>query len=456
MDTFADTRITYSDGVNAIEYRRTNRGWEPNTSKSKLNGLFPFASCCFIAASGFRFYEPNADKFYKKGGCVVYSDASSDIKNGLNEVFHTRKFDNLKYVTIRSMRGRQKRLHRSNRLYVIYDGSNVYSEMNFSLGERLVLNTLDFFQEIPNNVLLLIDEIELALHPTAQISFYDYVKKLANSKKLTCIISTHSSSLIKAASSRIYLDNNDGVISVLKKCEPAYILRDLTLFVDNRPDYLFLVEDIMAFRYLNAVLRKYQQTEDKYVAVKITCVGGYEQVIRLAESFYTIPPFDKRIIQSFLDADVQQTWDCLERKTTRTQAENKKLDLLNRNRNNISMLDITPELGVWNWLRKDASIFEATFISEYGPQMFKMRDFISEVILNEGVKNQGNAREYAKGCFKNLTERLMAHIPGISEETIFDMMFRSYVDDTLSDLKKFNEWKSIFKYIFNRRQLFNY
>lgn len=51
--------------------------------------------------------------------------------------------------------------------------------MNFSLGERLVLNTLDYAQDVPDNSLLLIDEIELALHPTAQVKFYEYVQGLA-------------------------------------------------------------------------------------------------------------------------------------------------------------------------------------------------------------------------------------------------------------------------------------
>lgn len=452
MDKFTNTKITYSNNINSITYRRSNRGWEPTPKGAKVNSLFTYTDCYFITTTGFRFYEPNPDQFYKRGGHVVYTDAPIEIKNGLNEVFATTKFDNLKYVTISSMHGRQKKLHRTNILYVIKEpGGNVYSEMNFSLGERLVLNTLDFSQSIPNNVLLLIDEIELALHPTAQIRFYKYIERITNTKNITCIISTHSSSLIKVAKNRIYLDNKSGIIDVVKKCEPAYILKELTLTNDNRPDYLFFVEDIMAWRYLNEVIRKYQETEDKHVIIYVTPVGGYEQVVQLTESFYSIPPFSRREIQAFPDADVQGTWNNLNANAARTPAEQKKLDLLNRNRQNISILDITPELGVWNWLTIDASKFERDIFSAYGTKLFSMQNIINQINVEEVGKSLGNPRNHAKGCFKNLSKKLHMHYTSISESSLIEILFRSYVTDTLSNIMVFNQWKTIFKSIFNRR-----
>lgn len=71
------------------------------------------------------------------------------------------------------------------KLYVIKDPkNNYYSEQNFSLGERLLLNSLDFIEKIKERSLLLIDEVELALHPIAQIKFYDYLTKIAKEKKI--------------------------------------------------------------------------------------------------------------------------------------------------------------------------------------------------------------------------------------------------------------------------------
>lgn len=450
MDKFSTTKITYSDGTNSIWYSRTNRGWEPHPRGSKPNTLFSFADSYFITTSGFRFFEPNTDQFYKRGGRVVYTDAPQEIKDGLNIVFDTQKFNDLKYVTIRGMHGRQKKLHRTNIMYVIKSGANVYSEMNFSLGERLVLNTLDFAQGIPNNVLLLIDEIELALHPVAQIRFYNYIKNITAAHSLSCIISTHSASLIKIAQSRLYLENHNGSVDVIKNCEPAYILKDLTITPDNRPDYLFFVEDIMAWRYLNAILRKYQQTEDKNKFIKISYVGGYEQVVQLAESFYTTPPFAQRMIQSFPDADVRQSWDELIAKPNKTHAENRKLDLLNRNSHNISLLDITPELGIWNWLVADASTFEHSFTGVFGAQLFSMQNLVNQVVVEEAHYAPGKPREHAKGCFKNLVEKIQLQVPGTSGEVILDLLFKSYVHEKMQDMAYFNSWKQVFKSIFNR------
>lgn len=71
-------------------------------------------------------------------------------------------------------------LHRDNKLYVLKNLSGKwYSELCFSLGERMVLNALDYISDIPSKSMLLIDEIELALHPIAQVLFYNYLEEKA-------------------------------------------------------------------------------------------------------------------------------------------------------------------------------------------------------------------------------------------------------------------------------------
>ena len=311
MDKFTNTIFSYSNGVQTVSYKRSNRGWEPTPRGVDIKSLFSFTESCFITTTGFRFYQPDTKTFYKQRGNVVYSDAANQIKQGLNEVFNTNKFDNLKYVKIRNIRGRQKTLHRDNILYVIKDPNNVYSEVHFSLGERLILNTLDFIQGLQNGGLLLIDEIELALHPVAQVQFFNLIRRIAMQKQLTCIISTHSTSLVKIAERRFYLENRNGTVTALTDCQPAYILKDISIADDNRPDYIFFVEDEMALRYLRAIIRKYQQTEDQHIFFNISYVGGYPQVLRLTEQFYSIPPFKRRQVQAFPDADFQESWDNL-------------------------------------------------------------------------------------------------------------------------------------------------
>lgn len=450
MDKFANTEITYTDGNQSVTYKRSNRGWEPSPRGVDVKSLFPFQECCFITTAGFRFYQPDTSTFYKRGRNVVYNDADQAIKDGLNSVFDTHKFDNLKYVTIRNLHGRQKKLHRQNIMYVIKENHNIYSEIHFSLGERLILNTLDFIQGLNNGGLLLVDEIELALHPTAQVRFYDHIKQIAQAKNLTCIISTHSSSLIKIADKRLYLESNGGTVRVLSDCQPAYILKDLTIPGDNRPDYIFFVEDEMAMRYLTNIIRKYQETEDRYVYFNVSYVGGYEQVVRLTEQFYRIQPFSRRQIQAFPDEDFNEAKNNLVAKPNKTPGEIEKLNLLNRNANNITVLDITPEKDVWDWLVNDPTIFMATIEQVYGHQMFSMANIVSQVVAEEINTQPNKPRAHAKFCFKNLVDKIKLQIPTTSNDMIFELLMRSYIEAKLSDHAELNMWKQRIKAIVNR------
>lgn len=450
MDEFANTVFTYTNGAQSVSYKRSNRGWEPSTRIVDVKSLFPFTESCFITTTGFRFYQPDTKTFYKQGGNVVYTDAADAIKRGLNEVFNTNRFNNLKYVTIRNIRGRQTTLHRNNILYVVYEPNNVYSEVHFSLGERLILNTLDFIQGLQNGSLLLIDEIELALHPVAQVKFLNLIMRIALQKRLTCIISTHSSSLVKIAERRFYLENQNGIVKVLTDCEPAYILKDISLSDDNRPDYIFFVEDEMALRYLRTVLRKYQETEDQHVFFKISYVGGYEQVIRLTEQFYTIPPFTKRQVQAFPDADFQDSWNDLIAKPNKSPSEQDLLNAINRNQDNTTILDVTPEKDVWEWLVNDSRLFEQYVIDILGQQMFYMADIVNQVEVEEANRNQNNVRKHAKFCFKNLADKLMHNIPTTSEDFWYESLISSYVESRLADQAEFDEWKHRVKSIINR------
>ena len=157
-------------------------------------------------------------------------DVPEDIIMSLNKIFRTHRFSQLKYIKVKNKRGRQTMLHRDNKLYVLKNLSGKwYSELSFSLGERMVLNALDYISDIPSKSMLLIDEIELALHPIAQVLFYDYLEEKAREKDIVIIISTHSATLIKRAKKIQYLEKNDeGYINMIDNISPAYVLKDLS------------------------------------------------------------------------------------------------------------------------------------------------------------------------------------------------------------------------------------
>lgn len=454
FDEFKHTDIKYTVDNKSIHYNRTKKGWYPSPrgATSDLQRLYGFPTTYFITTSGIRFYQTEPNSLEKKRGNIAYQPASPQIIDALNTIFDTQRFSNLQFATIKSKRGRQKLLHRNNKLYTINDGNERYSEINFSLGERLILNVLDFIESISSKALLIIDEIELALHPIAQIEFYKYIKQLARGKQLTCIISTHSASLVKAADQRIYLENNDGEVSVLTSCQPSYILKDITVQEDSTKDYLFFVEDKMAWRYLTKVIRLYQQHEDKNALIGIIPVGGYEQVIELMKQFKAVPPYNEKRVHVFLDKDVETTIQEIKDKEEKTDADNRKLDLFREQHEWISYLNITPEEGIWNWLGDHTSDYEDAIKKRYGQGILSQRFFAikSQVDAEEEGKGGTNLRTHAKGCFKNILERLHNNVPIVSEDEFLDLLFDTYVDDTFNNEAGLNRLKSKIKPVINK------
>jgi len=454
FDEFKHTDIKYTVGHQSIHYNRTKKGWDPSPrgATSDLLRLYGFSTAYFITTTGIRFYQTEPKKLKKKRENIVYQSASPQIIDALNNIFDTQRFANLQFATIKSKRGRQKLLHRNNKLYTIKNGNERYSEFNFSLGERLILNVLDFIENISSRALLIIDEIELALHPIAQIEFYQYIKQLTKDKQLTCIISTHSASLVKAADKRIYLENNDGEVSVLTNCQPSYILRDITIQEDSTKDYLFFVEDKMAWRYLTKVIRLYQQHEDKNALIGIIPVGGYEQVIELMKQFKTVPPYNEKRVHAFLDKDVEATIQEIKNKEEKTQADNKKLDLFREQHEWISYLNITPEEGIWNWLGDHTSDYEDAIKNRYGKGILNqhLSAIKSLVDAEEEGKGGTNPRTHAKGCFNNILEKLHNKVPIVSENEFLDLLFEIYVNNTFNNEAGLNQLKSKIKPVINK------
>lgn len=66
------------------------------------------------------------------------------------------------------------------------------SQFHQGAGEDSMLDTFKLLQTIPEQSLLVIDEVENSLHPQAQRRFTQYLLKLARIKKIQIILSTHS------------------------------------------------------------------------------------------------------------------------------------------------------------------------------------------------------------------------------------------------------------------------
>lgn len=459
FDSYGSSKISYhmekEDCTTDVYFTRSKSKWNPHPKNCSLGKAAPFEQVIYINTSTQRFFEWAIKTQPIEKTEASARSASPILKAGLKEIIGSDKFEKLKYQTIKNIGAAVRRPKRGNKVFYIprADGST-YSELNFSLGERMILNALDALENVKERSLLLIDEIELALHPIVQINFFDYVKRIAKEKNLMVIISTHSPSLIRYAKNRYFLESDkNGIVEVKSECLPSYILRDLTIESENNPDYLLFVEDEQAMRLLNVIISIIKNKENctKYFTYRIIRVGGWEETIRLMSDFKTVKPYSDLTVKAFPDLDAKQAFDDMESKDSedRTDADKRRIELWKNNLQNILPLHITPELGIWNWiLSSDASVKIQEFLErEYGILTFKIKNCIDYVI--DHTHNGSNEREQAKYKLMDLVTQLVEHLPAIRRERAYDLIYSCYVEYNYEDIKLY--YKQFFCKILNSR-----
>jgi ABC-type cobalamin/Fe3+-siderophores transport system ATPase subunit len=450
IDTFKQASISYATPTDKVTYRRREIRWVPMPrSKSGLLSQFPYKQTLFIATSSNRFFSQLSQINLRQ----QIFNAAQETKDAMNSILDTTRFSSLQYYTVNPIRGRKKSYYRSDKLYIIKQGTTTYSENNFSLGERLLLNTLDALENIPSHTLLLIDEIELALHPIAQVRLYNYLEKKAKEKDLAVIISTHSSTLIRHAKNRYFLEkDNNGIVNVIKDCFPAYILKQIGSREERHCDLYFFVEDDMAEKYLRSVLHRFWIENNLHNIYTVEPIGGYDSVIRFVQNINSMG-IPKAKAQAFLDADAKDVYQALlDKGNERVEGDNKKLALFNDNRENITYLSITPELGIWTWIVHNRDAFRTYFEEKHGHTIYNIAEFVDETSNAEAhnlaqATTDGQHRKWAKGCFKNFTERVYSQDHSITEQDVIKDMIDCYVQNTYD-----NEFfKPIISPLLNRR-----
>lgn len=459
FDSYKNSKITYhiekEDNVTDIYFTKRKTNWAPHPKNKSLGKITPFQDVIYITTSTQRFLESEIKHNPIEKTDARARSASVSLKSGIKRVLGTNKFDNLRYQTIKNKGVAVTRPRRGNKVYYIpMNNGTSFSELNFSFGERMILNALDALENIKERSLLLIDEIELALHPIIQIKFYDFLAEIAKEKNLMVIISTHSPSLIRYAKTRYFLElNNDGDITVKSNCLPSYILRDLTIENENNPDYLLFVEDEQAMRLLNIIISVIKRNErcEKYFTYRIIRVGGWEETIRLMNDFKTVNPYSSATVHAFPDFDAKLSIDAIYTKKPQslTDADQRRLDLWKSNLQNILPLHITPELGIWNWIKEKISHskIQTSFEQEYGTLTFKIEDCVN--YITEHACNGSNERDKAKYKLMDLITQIIDRIPDIRRERAYDIIFNCYVKDNYENIKSY--YKQTLCMILNRK-----
>ncbi len=240
------------------------------------------------------------------------NDADEYVKQQMSYILHG---DLTHYSTLKRIKNRTiaQSFGISNLPYFIEANGSLISQYRMSSGECLLVSLLHFLYNsierrsipITQKAIVIIDELELALHPIAVVRLMDYLKGLVNEhSNLVVYLSTHSPEVIKVVSPKdLYKINNiDGVITMENNCYPSYLIRDLYSSVS--PDFLLLVEDSLSQLFVNRILADYSLRQSKLI--HCVPVGGWKQVLELHAELYNKKVLGTQTeIISILDGDVE-------------------------------------------------------------------------------------------------------------------------------------------------------
>ncbi|MBQ8701875.1 MAG: AAA family ATPase [Prevotella sp.] len=320
-DFSSDSSLSFEiNGVNDTwTYSRRERKWISSRGDERLRENGMHEGSLFY---GTRFNDSrNIDDKVKSKQFVEKNIVPADdyVKETLSYILHG---DKEHYSTLSRIKNRGIAEHMKvrNLPYFINVNEHYISQYRMSSGECLLVSLLHFIynaiirRSLPTDkkVLVLIDEIELALHPIAVRRLVQLLTELAaEHKNLIVILTSHSPEIIKSIPpSNLYkVENVDGEIDLETNCYPSYLIRDI--YTQDGYDYVFLVEDKLAKCVVDKILLDNNLRSSKLL--QVIPVGGWNNVLQLQKEFLSnnILGINTSIV-SILDGDVEDKVNSME------------------------------------------------------------------------------------------------------------------------------------------------
>ncbi|GHU57695.1 hypothetical protein FACS189444_0190 [Spirochaetia bacterium] len=290
--------------------------------------------------------------------------------------------------------------------YYFYFGNRRISQYHMSTGENLlitilhsILSRINDRKELSLQCLLLLDEIELALHPSSLARLLHFLQKISQDYNMAIYFSTHSIELIREIKPEniFFLDRMiDGSINIVNPCYPSYATK--ILYDHFGYDTVILVEDDLAKIIVDRLLRKLRLLDNKIVHV-MPC-GGWTNVLKLASDVVDSNLLSKpsKII-TILDGDVESSVP----------------SYINKNNINIAFpVNYLPMQSLekflkYNLIQKiDANLYK--FLNDYLFQQINLKDIQQQYIKSENSKvnnekKDNNGKEFYKLLEAELDKR---------------------------------------------------
>lgn len=435
-------KIIYQFNNQEVSYsRRENGEWRPNVKNSTVLQSFRYPQIVNITTKDKRVFSQENITPRRRGSDVW-------LNQQLNTILDTDKFSQMIKITTGDLRrGRgAERDRRSNIAYAIPLGNNkYYTERNFSFGEIVLVNMLFDIQNVPNGSLILIDELELAIHPSSQIRLIQCLRNLAQERGLTILISTHSASIIKSQKNVIFLNTQpDGNVEIVYNCPPAKAIGAIGMREDTNPDIIVLVEDSMAKSLFHTLKQKYISLKDEisYLDIRILEIGGFSNVIHFFIETNNYIFYDNVYVSAFMDKDVET--DII------PYPQYSNTDLIQKYNDNsyyLRFLPYTPEvllIKAFYFYKRELlsylkSLYDNQQLDYYTPEHFDFTeynqpfpDFLNQNEYNAYIDKRGSFRKKCKAEAERISDELSNQI-NQSQEEIYRAVFKFAVDNFVSN-----------------------
>lgn len=174
---------------------------------------------------------------------------------------------------------------------ITLEDGTTYNNFNMGAGEEVIISLISRINEIPEHSLVLIEELELGLHPKAQKLLLDKLYNTVLNRKIQLIFTTHSPFLFKLMpkESRILLKKVNSKLEVIYGASDFITFNEL--LGETKKELTIYVEDNIA---KNIISNLFNSEINK--RINIVPVGSKENTIRMIGAHIRNPSLGKMIV----------------------------------------------------------------------------------------------------------------------------------------------------------------
>jgi len=191
--------------------------------------------------------------------------------------------------------------NRESELYKMKRNGQEYTSFHSGAGEEVICEVASYITSVPRGSLVLIEELEVGLHPALQCKLVEELKAAALDKELQILITTHSHHVVESIPEfgRVLLKRNPKTLVVDYGIKTIYALS--TLSGRRVPELVVYVEDDVA----SALYRNCVPSETRK-RTRVEIIGGFTSVAYQLAAFRLDPGLGN--VLAIVDGDVRQEY----------------------------------------------------------------------------------------------------------------------------------------------------